>query len=238
MGREVELICRERKHQITARYDIVQQDADINELSEDILKQSDVVIEFSLPGAVLENARLYASAGIPAVVGTTGCEKDRAAVRSIVEEKGNGYIYGSNFSIGAHLFFRLVNSASEMINSLPEYDILGYELHHRNKKDSPSGTALAMAEGILQHNQKKTKIITEKLDRAPEQDELHIASVRGGSIPGIHTVLMDSQADTIEIRHSARNRRGFALGAVMAAEWVINKKGFYTVDDFINETLG
>ena len=238
MGREIEIICRERKHEISGRIDISAGDADFSNLSNDALKGSDIAIEFSLPEGVLQNARAYASAGLPAVVGTTGWEKDRDLVRSLIENSGSAYLWGSNFSLGAHLFFRLVNKAASMINSVPDYDILGYELHHHNKKDSPSGTALVMAEGILKHNKKKTSIITDKLNRAPKPEELHVASVRGGSIPGIHTVLLDSAADTIEIKHSARNRSGFALGAVMAAEWILGKKGFYSVEDFIQEILG
>jgi 4-hydroxy-tetrahydrodipicolinate reductase len=149
-----------------------------------------------------------------------------------------GYVYGSNFSIGAHIFFRLVALASKLTDGFPEYDIMAYELHHKMKKDSPSGTALSTAKIVLDNSTKKDTIVTEKLDRAIAPNELHVASIRGGEVPGTHTVLFDSAADTIEITHRVRSRNGLALGAVIAAEWVIGKKGFFTIEDFIKETLG
>ena len=124
-----------------------------------------------------------------------------------------------------------------LANAVPDYDIMVHELHHKLKKDSPSGTAITLAEKILANCDRKTKIVTQCLDRRIEPEELHVSSTRGGSIPGIHTMYMDSPADTIEITHSARSRGGFALGAVMAAEWIKGKKGFYSVEDFIKEIL-
>ncbi len=237
MGREVEKALRERGHTVAVRVDPNQDDADSGSLTDDTLEGADSVIEFSLADAVLDNARVYSSTAVPAVVGTTGWEEVSNEVRSLFESSG-AYLWGSNFSIGANLFFDIVEHAARLINNVDVYDILMYEIHHRRKKDSPSGTALTTAQRIVDAVERKRKIVTEKLDRKIEADELHVGSVRGGDVPGIHTVMLDSQADTIEIRHTARGRTGFALGAVLAAEWLCGRKGFYSVQDFIEETLG
>ncbi len=171
------------------------------------------------------------------VTGTTGWYGKLEEVRKVVEGSKIGFLYGSNFSIGAHLFFALVAAATELSNPCPEYDIMGWEVHHKRKKDSPSGTALTLARIVTGKSARKKKIVTERLDRAPAADEMHFASVRGGEVPGTHTVLLDSAFDTIELTHRARSRGGFALGAVRAAEWLAGRKGFFEVNDFIGELL-
>ena len=236
MGREIEAVLHQRGHSITGRIDPVQEDADAGECTPEMAKEADVAVEFALQSGVLPNAKLYAEYGLPAVVGTTGWDDQRSEVQRLVEKTGTlGYLWGANFSIGAHVLFALTEKAAQIADKLPDYDIMAYELHHSRKKDSPSGTALRIGDRILKNTRRKTRIVTEKLDRKIETDELHIASVRGGSIPGIHTVLLDSPADTIEVRHTARNRSGCALGAVLAAEWIKDKKGFYQVEDFIQD---
>lgn len=236
MGKEVEAALFSRGHTVAVRVD-ASGSAEAEALSEENANDAEVAIEFSVASAVKANAAIYARLRLPAVVGTTGWEPDRDEVRSIVERSSIGYVTGSNFSIGANLFLSLVEKAASLINNVPDYDIFGYEIHHNQKKDSPSGTALTMAEKILAANGRKKRIQTQTVHRGIEQDELHIVSLRGGSVPGIHTVLLDSPADTIEIRHSARNRGGFALGAVMAAEWVVKRTGFFSVGDFIGDIL-
>jgi 4-hydroxy-tetrahydrodipicolinate reductase len=236
MGRQVEEICKQRNHSIAAKVDPFT--GDCKSLTAEVAARGDMVIEFSVPQAAVQCAELYGRFGINAVVGTTGWYDKVEEVRKTILSAGTGYLYGSNFSIGAHIFFRLVARATQLINPVPDYDIMGYELHHKRKKDSPSGTALTIAKSILENSNRKKKILTEKIDRAIQPDELHFASVRGGEIPGTHTVLLDSLADTIEITHRVRNRGGLALGAVMAAEWLSGKKGFYNVDDFIKEMMG
>ena len=237
MGREVEKILIQRNHEVVARIDSYDKEADSATIRDEDLKDSDMALEFSLKDAVLKNAELYASHGLAAVVGTTGWEDDREKVKELVSRGKSAYLWGSNFSIGAHLFFNLANRATSLVDTIPEYDILAYEIHHNKKKDSPSGTALALGKGILEHSTRKSKIVTDKLDRAPDPEEVHIASLRGGSVPGTHTILLDSFADTIEIKHTARNRGGFALGSVMAAEWLLGKTGFFQVDDFIKDII-
>ncbi len=231
----MESILEQRGHRVTARYDTHPSTGDMHELSAEILGAADIAIEFSLADAVLPNARAYVSAGIPAVVGTTGWDAVREEIKLMVEQNGAAYLWGYNFSVGAHILFSLVEHAARLVDGLPEYDIFGYELHHTKKKDSPSGTAMILSEKILSACSRKKKVAVDRMDRKIEPEELHFASVRGGSIPGIHSVLLDSQADTIEIRHSARNRNGLALGAVLAAEWLLEKKGFFQVEDFIGD---
>jgi 4-hydroxy-tetrahydrodipicolinate reductase len=170
-------------------------------------------------------------------MGTTGWENIREQIAKKVDEAGIGFIWGSNFSVGANLFVNFVGKATAIINKFPEYDILLHEYHHKRKKDSPSGTALMTAEEIINKSDKKSAIVTERLDRQIKADELHVSSTRGGDIPGTHIVMFDSVADTIELTHRARNRGGFALGSVIAAEWIINKKGFIKVEDFFKELL-
>ncbi len=237
MGKEIEKILNERGHSIVARVDPTAPGADAVELTPEILDVADTAIEFSLAEAVVENARRYADFNIKTVLGTTGWLGSLEEVKQMFRERA-GCIYGSNFSIGANLFFDLVEKAAAAISSLTQYDIMMYEVHHHNKKDSPSGTALTAAERILSAHGGKTKVVTSRFDRRPEPHELHVASVRGGSVPGVHTVLLDSPADTIEIKHTARDRSGFAIGAVLAAEWLQKRDGFYSIEDFISDLTG
>ncbi|HET6450489.1 MAG TPA: dihydrodipicolinate reductase C-terminal domain-containing protein [Spirochaetia bacterium] len=237
MGREVEKVLKDRGHTVSARIDPTQAGADARELTEGIARDSDVAIEFSHAGAVLENAGHYVRRGLSAVVGTTGWFDHLDELKKILEPGKIGFLYGPNFSIGAHIFFALAAAATELANASPEYDLMGWEIHHARKKDSPSGTALTLGRIVTGKSARKTKIVTERLDRPPAPEELHIASVRGGYEPGTHTLLVDSAFDTIELTHRARNRGGFALGAVRAAEWLAGRTGLFEVNDFIREML-
>lgn len=233
MGKEVERILAERGHRVVAKVDPVSPGADRPALDRELAAAADMAIEFSVASAVLPNVRRYAELGLPAVLGTTGWQAQLEEVRRIVESSGIGLLYGSNFSIGAHVFFGLVEEATRRTDALSQYDVSILEIHHKRKKDSPSGTAMTVANAVLGASTRKKRIVTDKLDRAIEPDELHVASVRGGEVPGTHTVLFDSLADTIEITHNARSRGGFALGAVMAAEWLCGKKGLFEVSQFV-----
>jgi 4-hydroxy-tetrahydrodipicolinate reductase len=237
MGHEVESILQSRGHRVTARVDRTPGVGDTTEISSELLRSSQAVIEFSLPEGVVDHIRQYAAAGVPAVVGTTGWDERKAEAKTIVEGFQSALVHGTNFSLGAHMFFQLVEKAAAMIADLPEYDIMVTEWHHKLKKDSPSGTALTTADRILRNLPRKTEANTGRIDRAIRDEELHVASVRGGWIPGIHQVMVDSAADTIEVRHTARNRSGFALGAVLAAEWLQGRPqaGFVDVEDFARQ---
>ncbi|MCK4516189.1 MAG: 4-hydroxy-tetrahydrodipicolinate reductase [Spirochaetaceae bacterium] len=241
MGHEVEQALMARGHTISAIVEptsMTGAPADVyGEVSGRSLAGCNVAIEFSLGEAVVSNAKAYAETGCPAVVGTTGWQHQLDEVRAAVETSEIGFVYGSNFSIGAHIFFAVSRYAASLVRNIEDYDLLIHEMHHKQKKDSPSGTALTLAQSVLDVVPRKRRIETGRLDRAPEPDELHVSSSRVGSVPGTHTLIMDSAADTIEVRHQARSRGGFALGAVLAAEWIIGKSGLYSVESFVQALL-
>lgn len=207
------------------------------EITAENLCGADVCIDFSHPDAVFSNIQKAAGAGINLVVGTTGWNHALARVKDIVLEHGIGLVYGANFSIGMNLFFRMVENAAKEFNRFPEYDIYGYELHHRQKADSPSGTAIALSEILLDQSERKSNIIYDRVNRKIGEDELHFASIRAGFIPGTHTVGFDSEADTIELVHRIRNRSCLAIGALKAAQWIQNRKGMYSFQEIITEIL-
>ena len=238
MGREVERAALERGHEIVGRVAPHDPGADQRELTPGVAASADVAIEFSLADVVADNARVYAEAALPAVVGTTGWLEQLSDVARIFSKGASPYLYGSNFSIGAHTFFKAVAHLARMLDRLPEYDVIGMEHHHRHKKDSPSGTALTVAQLVLDNCTRKKRIVTERLDRPPREDELHFVAVRGGEEPGMHQVQADSAADTITVRHQARSRQGFALGSVRAAEWLPGRRGLLTVEEFMTDLLG
>ena len=241
MGHEVERTIAARGHTVSAIVDPVSppdRSADLyDEVSPRALAGCDVAIEFSLPEAIVSRAKVYAETGCPAVVGTTGWLDQLDEVRAVVETSEVGFVYGSNFSIGAHVFLAVSRYAASLVRNIEDYDLLIHETHHREKKDSPSGTALTLAQSVLDVVPRKRRIETGRLDRKPEQDELHVSSSRVGSGPGTHTLTLDSAADTIEVRHQARSRGGFALGAVLAAEWIVGKRGFHSVESFVQALL-
>jgi len=196
------------------------------------------VIEFSHPSAVLANLQALIPTGIPVVVGTTGWLDRVEDIRSQVDRSGSALLYSANFSVGVNLFFRMVSEAARVMAEFEEYDAAVFETHHNQKADSPSGTGLELARRIMDNLPRKTKLVTDAFSRKPEPDELHLASMRVGTVPGTHTVYFDSVADTIELTHTARSREGFALGAVRALEWLVEagpgnvpKKGVFTMDD-------
>lgn len=197
----------------------------------------DVCIDFSHPDCALENIKNLCKLKLNAVIGTTGWHEHLNEVRQWVSENQNGLIYGSNYSVGMNMFYRLIEDAVKHFNHLPDYDIFAFEAHHRQKADSPSGTAREISTIILNHSNIKNTVIYDKIDRQPAPEELHFASIRGGAIPGTHEVGFDSIADTIEIKHTARNREGFASGALMAAQWLKGKSGIYNFQSIFGEIL-
>lgn len=197
------------------------------------LKDADVCIEFSHPSCVMDNIRQICACKRNLVVGTTGWSDKLSEVKQMVETAEVGMVYGSNLSIGMNLFYEIVAKAAEVFAGYDEYDVYGLELHHRQKADSPSGTARELSNILLNSIHNKSKAQYEKLDRKILPEELHFASVRAGFIPGTHTIGFDSEADIIELTHRVRNRTGFALGALKAAIWIAGTKGLYTFQDFI-----
>ncbi len=189
--------------------------------------EADVIIDFSTASAVVGNVEKAAEYGKSIVIGATGWNNSLGEVKSIVDNSGIGCVFGANFSVGANLFFRIVRESCSIIESAGNFDISISEVHHRFKADSPSGTALRLAHIILERSASKKSISTGNLNRKIESDELHISSLRYGAVPGKHIVSFDGETDTIELTHSAKNRNGFASGAMLAASWIAGKKGIY-----------
>jgi 4-hydroxy-tetrahydrodipicolinate reductase len=211
------------------------------------LGEADAAVEFTLPETAPENIRALAERRIPTVTGTTGWYQELEGISALVAAAGSSLVWAPNFSLGVNLFYRLAAYAAHIIDPFPEYDVGGWEGHHRKKADSPSGTAKTLADRVLAQTSRKTRVVWDALDRPPAAEELHFASLRTGSLPGIHALLFDSPADTIELRHTARNREGFALGALRAAEWLIRppldtpgtrRQGVFTMDDVLEGILG
>jgi 4-hydroxy-tetrahydrodipicolinate reductase len=236
MGHEVEAVAQRRGHAISATID--PNTGSHTELSTEALSGADGIIEFGLSDGILDRIGTACRAGVPMVIGTTGWNHQLEEAKRLVSSRGGSLLYGSNFSVGANLFFRIVQEAAALINPFGEYDIMMAEYHHRNKTDSPSGTALTIAAKIIDANERKDTVVIDPLQRRIGENELHVASVRGGSIPGIHRVTLDSPADSIELTHSARDRSGFALGAVQGLEWLAGRTGVFSTDDFFADITG
>lgn len=218
MGKEIERLALGRGHSIVAKIDVDNQ-ADLQYLSS---ADADVAIEFSNPASAYTNILTCIKKQIPVVCGTTGWLEKKAEVAALTKENDATFFYASNYSIGVNLFFRLNKMLAELMAPQKEYDIYTNEIHHLEKKDSPSGTAITIAEGIIEANATKDKWVNNEI---PASNEVAIWSQRESIIPGTHTVKYISKVDQIEITHEAFNREGFALGAVIAAEWIQNKKG-------------
>lgn len=225
MGKEIEEVVNlAGKHEITS---ISSQSRGFDEAG---IKAADVVIDFSSPEVALENIKKVLGLGKNMVVGTSGWYDSVTEVEGWVTEAGTGLIYGQNFAIGTNIFFKLVETASRLAAKYGSYDVFGSEIHHSGKKDSPSGTAFKTAEIILDNFPNKKKLETGRVDRKIGEDELHFASIRGGRNPGMHEVTFDSEADSITLSVQNHSRRGYAEGAVMAAEFIEGKKGTYSFD--------
>ena len=226
MGKEIERLALGRGHQIIAKIDVENQ-ADLQALTS---ADADVAIEFSNPASAYTNIVACIHKQIPVVCGTTGWLEKKKEIEVLTKEKNSTFFYASNYSIGVNLFFRLNKMLAKLMSPHVEYDIFTNEIHHVEKKDSPSGTAITIAEGIIDAYAIKDKWVNNKI---PAANEVAIWSQRESIIPGTHTVKYISKVDQIEITHEAFSREGFALGAVIAAEWVQDKKGVLSMDDML-----
>ncbi|HLQ78126.1 MAG TPA: 4-hydroxy-tetrahydrodipicolinate reductase [Terriglobia bacterium] len=226
MGKEIEAIALALGETVAQKFDI-DRPADVASLS-----GVDMCIEFSTPDTVVGNIQLAIEAQKDIVVGTTGWYDKIPEVRNALKKSGrSGLLYSANFSIGVNMYFRIVAAAAELMRNANEYDPYIHELHHRQKADSPSGTALHLAEILMNRIDRKREVMTHRIDGKIPFDALHVTSTRVGSLAGTHTVGFDSEWDLIELTHTARSRRGFALGALRAARWLKGRKGVYTMDD-------
>ena len=227
MGKEIERIAMDRGHQIVSKIDIENPD-DLISLTN---KEVDVAIEFSNPISAFSNIMKCIEKQIPIVCGTTGWLEKKAEVEKATQSFDSTFFYASNYSIGVNLFFKLNKQLAKLMQPHAGYDIYTNEIHHIEKKDSPSGTAITIAEGIMSQYSNKTKWVNNEI---PGADEIAIWSQRESTKPGTHTVKYISKVDQIEVTHEAFSREGFALGAVIAAEWILGKKGVLGMDDMLN----
>src|ERR1700743_1315848 len=237
MGKIIEKIATDRKHTIVLKIDYDNQ----HELTSESLKKADVIIEFTAPTSVLNNIQYCFDADVPVVVGTTGWYEHLGEVKEKCTAGNHTLLYASNFSVGVNIFFHINRKLAKLMSNYPYYDVQVEEIHHTQKLDSPSGTAITIAEGIIDGLDSKKEWINaltadgdDADDSNIKNDQVLIESFRIDSVPGTHTVIYDSEVDTIEFKHTAHNRNGFALGAVLAAEWLHNKKGFFSVEDMFN----
>jgi len=226
MGKMIESITEPEDFNVVGIYDIA------NPPIDHLKYKPDVVIEFTEPRSVIDNIKFLAEKKINIVCGTTGWYDKIDEVKEIIVKSGIGFIYASNFSVGVNLFFRVVNYAAKLIDNYPQYGISVDETHHTQKLDKPSGTAIRIAEYLLNNIGRKDKYVSDS--KNPSTNEINIVSHRIENVVGNHKVIFDSVADTITLEHNAKSRRGFAEGALLAAKFIHNKKGFYKFEDIFN----
>ena len=224
MGKEIEQIALQRGHEIVLK---------IKGTEEYDISQADIAIDFSIPNAALSNIVSCFRNNVPVISGTTGWLDDFDKAIDVCKENNGSFIYASNFSIGVNIFFELNKQLAKMMNSQKEYSINVEEIHHTKKLDTPSGTAITLAEGIINNTSKRDWQLKERQTQI-NAGTIPIEAKRILDIPGTHIISYESQIDSIEIKHTAHNRKGFALGAIIAAEWLNNKIGIYTMKDVLN----
>ncbi len=226
MGKEIEQIALQRNHRIVLKID--KENSSI--LTKEQLKQADVAIEFSTPDTVISNIYKCFEAQLPIIVGATGWYTKFEEIKSYCLKENHSLFYATNFSLGVNLFFKMNEEIARMMNKFSDYEVAMQEIHHIHKLDKPSGTAITTAEKILANHSKKNNWSIDKKGNT----DLFIDVVREDEVPGTHTVFYKSDIDEISLTHKAYNRKGFALGAVLAAEFLYNKKGIYTMSDLLN----
>ncbi|MFN3851122.1 MAG: 4-hydroxy-tetrahydrodipicolinate reductase [Spirosomataceae bacterium] len=227
MGRVIEQIALQRGHEIVAKIDVSNRQ-DLESLTP---QNTDAIIEFSSPEAAYENLKTCMKQGLATVCGTTGWLQHKPEIEQMCNDNGAAFFYASNYSIGVNLFFELNKKLAQLMNPhMASYTVTSTEIHHTEKKDSPSGTAITLAEGIIENLDGKEKYVNNAI---PAADEVAIWSAREGKVPGTHTIKYISDVDQIEITHVAHSRQGFALGAVIAAEWLAGKKGVFSMKELL-----
>lgn len=221
MGKVIEKIALERGHEIVLKKD------EFNTF--DGLSIADVAIDFSAPNVAVNNITTAINTGIPVVSGTTGWLEEYHKIEKLCIEKNGAFLYGSNFSLGVNLFFELNDYLAKMMSKFKEYNVSMEEIHHTQKLDKPSGTAISLANAIINHTHKNNWAIENS-----KEDDVFIDVKRIDEVPGTHSIFYNSEVDFIEIKHVAHNRDGFALGAIVAAEWIVGKKGVFSMKDVLD----
>ena len=227
MGKAIEQIARERGHEIVSIIDI----NNPQDFASEAFRSADVAIEVTSPATAYGNYLKCCEAGVPVVSGTTGWLDKMPEIKRMCSEEGKTFFYASNFSIGVNIFFAVNKYLAKIMNNFPSYDVRMTEVHHVHKLDAPSGTAITLAEGILENIDRKERWT---LNTAEAPTDLPIQAIREGEVPGIHEITYESEADIISIKHDAKSRAGFALGAVLAAEFTAGKKGFLGMSDMFH----
>jgi 4-hydroxy-tetrahydrodipicolinate reductase len=234
MGHEIEQVLLQRGHSVTL---IIDQD-NAADLNAENLANVDVAIEFTTPGTAYTNVRTCIECGTPVVSGTTGWHDKLAELQELCREKDSTMIWASNYSLGVNITFRLNRYLAELMNRFDGYNVAIEEIHHTQKKDAPSGTAITLAEGIISNIERKSGwhcIEPQQGEESrPQADSIEITSLREGMVPGTHTVTYESEDDVLEVRHTLKSRRALATGAVIAAEFICGKSGVFTMDDILN----
>jgi len=231
MGKIIEKLARERGHQIPLSIDV----PNLNDLERVTAEDYDGAIEFTQPEAAFQNIKTCFSKGIPILSGTTGWLDHMPEIEKICQEYDGTFFYASNFSIGVNLFFKLNRYlAGIMDHYSQDYNVSIEEIHHAEKKDAPSGTAISLAQGVIENFGSKNNWVNQT---SPTESELEILSVRKNAVAGTHTVKYSSLVDDLEIKHTALSRQGFALGALLAFEWMIHQKGILTMDDYLKDIM-
>lgn len=220
MGKTIEALAMAKGHEIVYKKG--------SHLEKGNLKQAHAAIEFSVPEAAAQNIEQCIQEGIPVVCGTTGWLSDYDRILKLCKDRNGSFLYASNFSVGVNLFFSLNEYAAKLMAPWKEYTVALTEIHHTQKKDAPSGTAISIAEGIIEHTEKKGWTLT-----TPSEEEINIEALRAGDVKGTHVVEYVSDIDTISLKHEAHTREGFAKGAILAAEWMVDKKGIFTMNDVL-----
>ncbi len=226
MGKEIEKLAQERDHNVVLRID----ENNIKSLTKDDFSNVDVAIEFSVPECAFSNINLCFDNNIPVVSGTTGWLEKFDDVLERCKNENKTFFYASNYSIGVNLFFKLNKHLAKMMNNFADYNVRVEETHHTQKLDAPSGTAITLAEGLIENIERKNNWEKEQEN---SDNVIVVKSFREGNVPGNHKVIYDSSFDKIMIEHNAKSRKGFALGAILAAEFIISKKGYYSMDDLL-----
>lgn len=226
MGKEIEQVALQRNHSFPLIIDINNQ----NDLTVENLQGVDVAIEFTNPDTAVNNIKKCFEANVPVVCGTTGWLQKFEEIKTQCIKEDKTLFYTSNYSLGVNIFFKMNEFLAKMMNNFPQYEVEMEEIHHIQKLDAPSGTAISLAEGIIKNMDRKAKW---ELDNQTSGEAIKITAVRRDTVPGTHMILYDSDVDLIEITHSAKNRKGLALGAVLAAEFVKGKKGVLSMDDLL-----
>ncbi len=227
MGKTIEQIARSRGHEIVSIIDI----NNPQDFESAAFKSAEVAIEFTTPATAFDNYMKCFAAGVPVVSGTTGWLEHLDEIKQMCKEEGKTFFYASNFSVGVNIFFAVNKYLAKIMNNFPSYDVRMTETHHIHKLDAPSGTAITLAEGIVENIDRKSRWT---LETAESSADLPIHAIREGEVPGIHEIIYESDADTISIKHDAKSRAGFALGAVIAAEFTAGKKGFLGMNDLFH----